>query len=240
MLKRRLEFYKGKTQAETPIEPILSDKMLLQIPLKEVNIQLGKRKENREVYLLSGYDILTCGYCQGMVKASITTKKNQPKEKRSYYYLCSRKQVRGYSQCKESKLKRQDLIDDLVVSDLKIRLSSPDIVDYIQELRRKVFADMKEIECNTNFLPNQHALVLKDFEVIESRIDEFKEYMMSQEFYFSDEIYPVQMKLNNKQNLINSMKRNINQITLFNDRLEIVFRFPINKNLEFKKVIPIQ
>lgn len=233
----RLKFYCGiRDNEKGNWEPLLSEQLFNKIPQHEVLAQPSKYKGSREEFLLSGNNIFSCGYCGGNVKASVTTKKSNGKETKNTYYLCSRRQTQGISQCTKSKLHRQDKINELVINDLQIQLSrTKQIEKYISQLRTGLNKYILEsIENEISRLPLHEDVTERSFIESGNILDGIKTRLKENQFFFSQDIYPYDVAMKSFNDLRVAVLRNIHKIDLFSDRLEIYYKFPINDKQEFR------
>lgn len=230
----RLKFYAGldKNGEIGNWKPLISDRELEQLMQKtsKESTQDKTAAKKRKHYLLSGIGLLKCGYCGSNVKASITTYKG----KKSLYYCCSRRQNAGKAACKESKLHRQEKIDSLVITDLKERTShdSLDIINkYVLESKgsyrssiTKAFSSFSEKFFARISENNTSGALL----TLESGLAEIKDLFKKLE----DISVPVKYE---EANIENTLMSNISSIILFNDYIEIIYKFPIDASLSYSQ-----
>ncbi|GEM_PF-7092426 len=235
----RLQFYIGyepKSGKRGNWKPILPKSVYDRLHVKERQTDIRKTKKEREEYLLSGHgSFFVCGYCGGTVKASVTIKQNQKLK----YYLCSRKQTQGNSQCPESKLVQQRIIDQLVITNLKIQLSKTfAIKKFVTALREQ---KQKELQLLLNtHISRVHKIISKpnlseaDIRALSSSLD-LHDQLENFYYYFSGDILPVVDKKSKKDLVL----RNIAEIILYKNYFDIRYRFPVNDKLDFTKRIVI-
>lgn len=231
----RLKYYSGINKDDSPGDwpPILSPneyEWLSKKPEEPIKpIKIREPKSNN--YLLSGMGIFKCGYCGGNVKASVTGSGL----KKSLYYYCSRRQNAGPASCKESRLHRQQLIDELVIADL-METTSKDIFDFIVGYTDKLKASYKKevVEIfkaiSTGFFKDSQIDLDRAVEFIEMGYKKFSEIKTKS----NNITLPVEIDL---RNLKKSVKDNIDEIILLNDEIEIIYFFPIAENLTQSKSI---
>jgi hypothetical protein len=236
LTEKRLQFYMGyhiDSGKKGDWFPILLKSVYDRIPVKT---DKKKKYQAREKFLLSGHgDLFICGHCNSNVKASVTIKP----QKRILYYLCTRKQINGTSQCPDSKLVRQEIIDKIVLTDLKVQLSRVNEINkFITTLREFKHEELKNIlgaSCNKiNKVINKNVLSIADLYSLRDVIN-LQNTIEEYSYFFSDDIFPVL----NKRSKNDSIERNIDQIILYNDRVDIRYRFPINEKLEAVKTFQI-
>lgn len=241
----RLKFYCGIRDNERGNwEPLLSEQLFNKIPQHETLTQSSKKKINRKEFLLSGTNIFICGHCKGNVKASVTTRNNGDKQTKNTYYLCGHRQTRGISQCTSSKLHRQDTIDRLVLDDLKVQLSSKNaffISEYITKLQNnledKIFNLVKESDDN---LPLKENIKEENFIDSDKILENLREKLKEFSYFFSEDVHPIITPMLSFDDHRKAVVRNIRKIYLYSDRLEIFYKFPINKMLEFRNMFDLK
>jgi hypothetical protein len=118
MLKtKRLQFYagfdeNGKTGTWKPIiSPEYSGKLIEKIGAEE-----PKLRPRKNIFLISNLNIAFCGHCDSTAKASFVKRKET--KTTDYYYNCSNKEQHGLTACPDSKLVRQQLVNDLILENV--------------------------------------------------------------------------------------------------------------------------
>jgi hypothetical protein len=226
----RLKYYLGidKENMEGGWPPLLDLKLyddLTQEGHKPVADKKIKEKPH-ENYLLTGIGVLKCGYCHGNVKASITTRD----QKKNLYYLCSRKQNAGLAACVDSKLHRQAKINEIVLNNLK-EITSKDMFDLIvtkSDLLKEQYQSevvnifnnvSNEFRAKYQVDPNGAVELIEDgykaIKVVQSDSDKIR--------------IPEELNLDDPQK---SIKHNVKKILLYNDKIKIIYHFPIQDNLD--------
>jgi len=223
----RLQFYLGydKEGNEGNWEPLL-DKTVYNKIIKHTKSQnqIKKRKE-RTKYLLSGIGLLKCGYCGGLAKAVVVVK---PK-KRVHYYLCTNRQTGGQSVCPNSKLVSMPLVDKLVLTDLKVQISKQNEIKKFIAKEKKLLAE--KIETTKGMLKkllDQHL----NYEALTEKIIEFQKRIDELKTNIDNIIEP---SLSNEKT--KTIIKNIEEIKVFTNKLEIKYRFPINSSLSHIKIV---
>ncbi|MEJ5352643.1 MAG: zinc ribbon domain-containing protein [Melioribacteraceae bacterium] len=223
----RLKFYLGydKEGNKGDWEALL-DKDTYDKIMKHQNITEKKERNPRSQYLLSGIGILKCGYCEGAAKAVLVTK---PKNKRVLYYLCTNKQISGNSVCPESKAVSMPLIDKLVLTDIKVQYSKK--TEILKLISKEKILIEKEIEAQKASLKKvldkstEYEQLTELLLGFKQRIDELKSTY--------NKIVEPSLSKNNRKTVMN----NVEEIKLYNDRIEIKYLFPINNSLSHVKQI---
>lgn len=181
-------------------------------------------KLTKEKYLLSGIDLLFCGYCGGRIKSSVTGKGRSKK----YYYYCSIRQTSGPSLCSEAKLIPMKIVDEIILGELKQVLSQENLVKIENNIilhKSELLSKMKELagiyteQLNESLLTNPSEAYLKYKLGLENMEEIWKEY--------SEISYPIISAELKEQELI---KMNINRILLFNGKILLKFKYPINNH----------
>jgi hypothetical protein len=110
------------------------------------------------------------------------------------------------------------------------------IEKYISLLRTGLNKDiLVNIENEVSKLPLHGNVTEKSFIESGEILDGIKEQFSRIQFFFSQDIYPYITPMKSFNDLRVAVLRNIHKIDLFSDRLEVVYKFPISENIEFKK-----
>lgn len=222
----RYKFYQGIGYDGTlgDWQPIIFNKPIYD-QFRKINYPKNVEKINRNEYLLSGFGILKCGYCGGTVKAVVVPKKNS---KKFYYYLCTNKQTGGKSLCPKSKLVRMDMVDNIVLLQIKlVTLNSTLIQKFIKRHNNLLNKQIQNLiaDMQKNTLQNPH-MVMEIINKYQGRISELKAQIVTYQ--------PIAHRGRSKRNFILS---NISSIKIFNDKLVLKFLYPINSELNQEKEV---
>lgn len=223
----RYKFYQGIGYDGTRgnWDTLIDDKTARIIARKFFHTSSPKNKLiTRQEYLLSAIGILKCGYCGGSVKAVVVKKANNVK---FHYYLCTNKQTGGVALCRDSKLVSMSLIDNLVLTDAKVKVSlSNKILTYIKQEKKLMNDKIKSMLLSTTKLSNNDNIV-NDLDLLQQQISQTKDKLNSI-------TEPVSPKGRSKRNFILS---NINAIKIYSDYLIIQYKYPIDNKLNHETKI---
>ncbi len=192
---------------------------------KSVNTPL--KPSQKEKYLLSGIGKLFCHYCHGPVKASVTGKSPV----KMYYYYCTTRQSSGASTCMSAKLIPMGKVDNLVLLDLKSRLtgnSLGSIYFFIEKYIREEIDNILDISysANKNLDNNFKYDLNSSLDEYSNRLKEIQEHRDNIKRIY----YPKAIENETDQELIIN---NIDRIILSNNELIINYKYPIANNLSF-------
>lgn len=233
----RLQFYRGLDEDDLrgDWERLLTEQQYKSI-LKH-KPQLVKRlmsdapvRTPNENYLLSGLGILKCGYCSGTVKVVHVVK---PNKTRFFYYLCTSRQTGGESLCKNSKLVNMESIDTIVLTELKVQTSRTAVIAKLIEKKKDQYNKLIQERANHLSKTLNDANSPKFFAALEADQKIINELKKESDALIS----PTPLSGRTKQK---SVIANIAKITLYVDKIEIEFKYPINDKLEFHKTIALE
>ncbi|MCX6170096.1 MAG: recombinase zinc beta ribbon domain-containing protein [Ignavibacteriales bacterium] len=230
----RLKFYQGLTNHDKPgdWEALLSELdyfRLLKIRAESLSKFVAPKRKERTKYLLSAIGIFKCGYCHGPVKSSVTIKNSE----KTLYYYCTSRQSSGENTCKNSRLHKQDLIDHFVITELHDRISdSSRINKYIKLFQDKLLDEARVTYKNLGEYFAEH---------LDLEIEQAQNYLLAQ-LKLLGELNDSKSKLvlpysNEKALTQEIILHNIESIRLFNDYIEVQYKFPINHSLEFVQTL---
>ncbi|MDQ7818419.1 MAG: recombinase family protein [Melioribacteraceae bacterium] len=185
------------------------------------------KKSAKEKYLLSGISLLYCGYCGGRIKSSVTGSGASKK----YYYYCSVRQTSGPALCRDAKLIPMKIVDDIVLSELKLILS-PQSLNRIENniilYKKDLLHQIKELtnlytkELNETLLTNPSE-AYPNYKLGVKKIQELWEDYLN----ISSPVNSTGLK---EQELI---LKNVDKIILFNSKLHIKCKYPFEKEIKF-------
>ena len=213
-------------------ETILTEEEAKKLLDKKIIKRIGSRP-HKNSYLLTGLDILKCGYCGGPVKAVISPKvgKNDTK-----YYACTNRILYSKSRCGDSKSIQMDRIDNIVLNDLaKQRKNIKTIESYIKEVetqqKKEVNKKLKEV----NKIISDAAKKGKGVESLNALTSEINELNNNASYLFDISNF----KLINPNNLlivdapskVVAIKSAIIAVFMFREHVEIQYIFPTDKEL---------
>ncbi|MGE5679497.1 MAG: zinc ribbon domain-containing protein, partial [Bacillota bacterium] len=198
----------------------------------------GSKRKEKSVYLLSELGptryikFTVCGYCGSTIKTTIA---NSTKDNKNYYYFCALRHRSGASACPDSTLHRQDTINELVLNDLQETLRKnvkslfskytaylgeklrDDLEAYSLQIAKMSHSKTLERDKITALLNEQLSLMNKSHEI--------------PSFFFS---------LKDMESKRKSVRENIKSIILYSDKIELIYRYPIDEKFETKKTIRIE
>ncbi|MBU1101421.1 MAG: recombinase family protein [Bacteroidetes bacterium] len=229
----RISFYTGFDDNGKPGSwtALLTKSIADKIPIRERLSTPSKKQGVKSEYLLSGIDLTHCGHCGGRIKSSVTIKPN----KKNVYYVCSRRQASGMSTC-NAKLHRSELINELVLGDLRTKLAS-DLSGFIEKVREKKFEWLKnkfDIDSRKlNEIISGSGSKADIFNAYQKEANRMVEELEEFEYSFSDDIFPVVLPSNTFAQQRRVLKRNIAQVLVYDEYIEIQYKFPINMKGDF-------
>ncbi len=212
----RLNFYLGYIGEEKGNwKPLLNNTLykLILSHKKDITIQ---QPVKRNKYLLPGLGVFKCGYCGGTIKSSITTTKN----KKILYYTCKSRLTSGQSTCKHSVLHRQDIIDPLVMTDIRFHQNQLKVV--FPKFRKNLVEQISKVA-------NKPADTLNEIKKQNEEVSELIK-LLSLSLPHSESVKSDKERI----------KLFIRKILLYNDRLELEYNVPIDKNFSFIKIIRLE
>lgn len=255
--KKRLAFYAGMRMNS---KGILREAVWQQIITKEEYIRYIDAKKARKKayhtnpsYLLTGLGIFRCGYCGLSVKSAT----NAARENSYIYYYCTG-YYRGRNFCQNSKAIRMQLIDDIVINDIIKRVIDLSIIEkgyqalsedndkskIESDLRKQLAAAMAKRDRLINAVENdllsyseiedRMKKVRQDIHLVETKLNE----LYSDSVILEPElIYDRQKAILKIDNYDLEAKREIislliEKIILFQDKLHIIYRFPVTRSGE--------
>ncbi len=241
----RLEFYSGYHKGKRGNwDIIISTEQANKLKLLYTAVKpLSKIKTNE--YLLSNSGILFCGYCKGTGRAAISPKSTP--ETSHYYYFCTNKASKG--KCTNSKLVRQDIADELVLSDVALQANS---IDAIKKFTRKHEAIKEEgLKDRIRKLDAEHSqLLVEQVKNYSPQVEDEIDYVLAMKREAIRELIPFDfdrlnipglksiesLKAKSKNERIRGQKKLIKQmvdkIFFYEQHLVIEYKFCINEKLE--------
>jgi len=240
---QRLEFYSGLNNDI----PIISEKTKNDILAKS---SLYKKEPSKiakgNKYLLSGLENTrtVCGYCENNFKTIISEKsKAGGGISRNLYYSCSNPDCRGH------KMHKQQNADSAVLEEIlhlyRNKTKIQKIIDKEYKLKteqRKVALSKLHTNFDILFSELANTTTKSDFEIAKNEIVRLFiiEPIIDNSFYkfeFSQNINSVSsLDIIAKRDIVTNY---VEQITIWDDVLEILFRFPIDTNFNRKVVFSL-
>jgi hypothetical protein len=234
LFEPRLEFYSGYYKGKKGNwQPILDqhtrEKILQHKSTKE---DVSNKQEKKREFLLSGLGVVKCGYCGGSVKSVVVARKNTKQFK---YYYCTNRQVSGESICPNSKLVNMEILDKIILSDIKIKISNSETIikKYIPNEIKRIDAEIEKhrktlAQTLTSGKVGGKDLqsILLNAELVIKELNSIKERQVSPK------------KVRNDNKLL--IKENVEIIKLYADRVEIIYKYPINAELERMSTISLE
>ncbi|MCF8260351.1 MAG: recombinase family protein [Melioribacteraceae bacterium] len=214
-------------------EPIIDKSQYHDLRKIELSREKSKHHRKRDS-LLTGQNILKCGYCGGAVK-SAKTKKNVGE---IYYYRCSDKQIRGADYCPESKLIQQSKVDDIVINNLSQILNNPLLLKQLTEYNRKsteLFTNrMSQIQDKITSLLMIEKNLFTNKEMVDEEIKSLKKDRKKIIDQIDSLLSPddIPFRISKKQINISVIKKTISRIEIFEKYVTIHFSIPIDENLK--------
>lgn len=118
MLKtKRLLFYAGLDEdgSRGTWEAIITTAYSAKL-IEIIGASAPKSRPRKNVFLISGLNIAFCGHCGQTAKSSYV--KRLKTKTTDFYYNCSNKEMHGLTACPDSKLVRQNLVNDLILENV--------------------------------------------------------------------------------------------------------------------------
>lgn len=231
LLPSAIKFYAGLDENDKPGDwpPIISEHVYKRISALRQKSKIGQKRNSPETYLLSGMGVFTCGYCNGSVKASVT-KRGKIKD---LYYLCKNRQVKSRSKCHESKLVKQEIINEIIENYIKEFISNKELiyVNYENYLRSKLVMETTAVSNSLNSNKTNFEK-LKDSFLQSTQITE----RFLEDNKMLDTLKPDLKDPDNKRKLVTIFVKNIK---LYRENLKVEFNFPLPNTNNFEVEIPL-
>lgn len=249
--KHRLRFYAGLRLDKDGNEiDAIWDQVITKDEYYDYITKLKTRRSwlDNPKHLLTGLDILKCGYCG----YSVRTATNRRTKYSVHYYYCSSHYT--YKDCKKSKCIKMNTVDPLVIRDIILRLQKSNIIkEGLKEIenRKNDNTIRNDFVARLNTLYNKRENLIKaiedkllEYDEIKTRLTTIKAEIntieskikkMDSEIEFIDmrTIEPFKKVINkisdfelkDKRNLISIL---INKIKLYGTYITIDYNFPIS------------
>ncbi len=237
----RIKFYAGfnKEMIKGNWIPIIKEDYAKK--LISMNIISKKAKQIRSrVSLLTNLDMLKCSYCGGPMKSGASTSSSNEK---IYYYLCSNKTIKYIKKCPYSKMIRQDLLNKIVIDQLKFYKSN--FHQFEKRNSNYLIKELEDINTRIAVVDSKISKTLAKFsageteKVIEEIIIQLKKLIDDKGILHSlmlktcdiESLQKIDLNIYNvsiTKEAKNILPQFIAEIEVDNERIRLKFRFPID------------